>query len=184
LHGGVESVHLTSSRQRPAASVAQLAEQLICNQQVAGSTPAASSKKGRPRPDGFARPQLASPRRSSRVRSGLPRTVSPQPNTAKTKHLEDEARQNCEHRPEIQAEPDSILVSCKEGEPRLADATHAYPPDTPTGEFPERSKGSDCKSDGIAFAGSNPALPSLVPDAARPAGLHGRPNSVADGTPA
>ena len=28
-----------------------------------------------------------------------------------------------------------------------------------TGGFPERSKGSDCKSDGIAFAGSNPAPP-------------------------
>ena len=27
------------------------------------------------------------------------------------------------------------------------------------GEFPERSKGLDCKSSGIAFAGSNPALP-------------------------
>lgn len=28
-----------------------------------------------------------------------------------------------------------------------------------TGGFPERSKGSDCKSDGNAFAGSNPAPP-------------------------
>ena len=33
------------------------------------------------------------------------------------------------------------------------------------GGFPERSKGSDCKSDGIAFAGSNPAPPTH--------GLHG-----------
>ena len=29
-----------------------------------------------------------------------------------------------------------------------------------SGGFPERSKGSDCKSDGNAFAGSNPAPPS------------------------
>ena len=43
LHGLFESVHLSDSRSQPAASVAQLAEQLICNQQVAGSTPAASS---------------------------------------------------------------------------------------------------------------------------------------------
>ena len=31
---------------------------------------------------------------------------------------------------------------------------------TMRGEFPERSKGLDCKSSGSAFAGSNPALPS------------------------
>jgi hypothetical protein len=30
----------------------------------------------------------------------------------------------------------------------------------PYGEVPERPKGSDCKSDGNAFAGSNPALPT------------------------
>jgi hypothetical protein len=35
--------------------------------------------------------------------------------------------------------------------------------DNANGEFPERSKGSDCKSDGIAFAGSNPALPTYPP---------------------
>ena len=28
------------------------------------------------------------------------------------------------------------------------------------GEVPERPKGSDCKSDGAAFVGSNPALPT------------------------
>ena len=31
------------------------------------------------------------------------------------------------------------------------------------GEIPERPKGSDCKSDGTAFAGSNPALPTMLP---------------------
>ncbi len=30
----------------------------------------------------------------------------------------------------------------------------------PLGEVPERPKGSDCKSDGNAFAGSNPARPT------------------------
>ena len=29
------------------------------------------------------------------------------------------------------------------------------------GEFPERSKGSDCKSDGSAFEGSNPSLATI-----------------------
>ena len=44
LHGLFESVHYVIPRGLgQTASVAQLAEQLICNQQVAGSTPAASS---------------------------------------------------------------------------------------------------------------------------------------------
>ena len=47
-----------SPRLGPSASVAQLAEQLICNQQVAGSTPAASSARpdGRRQPRGRRRP--------------------------------------------------------------------------------------------------------------------------------
>ena len=39
-----------------------------------------------------------------------------------------------------------------------------WPKRISTGGFPERSKGSDCKSDGIAFAGSNPAPPTQVPE--------------------
>ena len=31
------------------------------------------------------------------------------------------------------------------------------------GGFPERSKGSDCKSDGTAFTGSNPVPPTTKP---------------------
>lgn len=65
------------------AGVAQLVEQLICNQRVGGSNPLASSKEG-------------------------------------------------------------VVFS-----------------DYVDGEVPERSKGSDCKSDGAAFAGSNPALPTI-----------------------
>ena len=49
LHGLFESVHYVIPRGLDqTASVAQLAEQLICNQQVAGSTPAASSARRPP----------------------------------------------------------------------------------------------------------------------------------------
>ena len=49
LHGLFESVHYVIPRGLDqTASVAQLAEQLICNQQVAGSTPAASSEHALP----------------------------------------------------------------------------------------------------------------------------------------
>ena len=47
LHVASESVDLFGSRSRRPASVAQLAERLICNQQVAGSSPAASSRRSR-----------------------------------------------------------------------------------------------------------------------------------------
>lgn len=30
------------------------------------------------------------------------------------------------------------------------------------GEFPERSNGTDCKSAGYAFGGSNPSLPTFL----------------------
>lgn len=47
LHVASEYVDLFGSRSRRPASVAQLAERLICNQQVAGSSPAASSRRSR-----------------------------------------------------------------------------------------------------------------------------------------
>ena len=47
LHVASESVDLFGSRSKRPASVAQLAERLICNQQVAGSSPAASSRRSR-----------------------------------------------------------------------------------------------------------------------------------------
>ena len=58
--------------------------------------------------------------------------------------------------------------------PREARATDArdasaFEPDIETsGEIPERPKGSDCKSDGTAFDGSNPSLPTSS-RASRPA---------------
>ena len=76
------------------AGVAQLAEQLICNQQVAGSSPIASSKG---------------------------------------KKLYN-----------------VLLICC-----------YGYCLQYPTGGVPERPKGTDCKSVGRAFGGSNPP-PSTI----------------------
>ena len=96
---------------RPAqASVAQLAEQLICNQQVVGSSPSASS--------------------SARTGAGRERRVSDR-------------------------FPDGLLRE----QPTL-EVVRAISSSINAGGFPERSKGSDCKSDGTAFTGSNPVPPT------------------------
>ncbi len=105
LHGLFESVHLADSRSQPAASVAQLAEQLICNQQVAGSTPAASSAH--------------SPASSS----AMSRKQTPE-HTSTSK---------------LQASRSTHHTFTFTKKPRKK------------GEFPERSKGSDCKSDGLCL---------------------------------
>ena len=89
------------------ASVAQSAEQLICNQQVVGSSPSASS---------YMEPPCFFPGdRPTRTPSG-------------------EGDGDRRRGPRSKQE--------KNG-----------------GGFPERSKGSDCKSDGNAFEGSNPSPP-------------------------
>ena len=90
------------------ASVAQLAEQLICNQQVVGSSPSASS---------FG---LAATRPSGRCSGGFQKA--------------------------------------QYGGGRRGGAKAAgFGWVAPHGGLPKRSNGSDCKSDGSAFAGSNPA---------------------------
>lgn len=99
------------------ASVAQLAEQLICNQQVVGSSPSASSWRVRSGP-------LSCLRIRSRARVVRKRRCT----TGCRKMLV----------------PNDITVNIT----------------TSCGGFPERSKGSDCKSDGIAFTGSNPVPPT------------------------
>ncbi len=93
------------------ASVAQLAEQLICNQQVVGSSPSASSSSGRGQAD----------RVCSRWREVT---------TSRSRNI-------------------CLRTRC--GASGCA-VCH--------GGFPERSKGSDCKSDGNAFTGSNPVPPT------------------------
>lgn len=157
LQAAIESVHFKVSRFRPAASVAQLAEQLICNQQVAGSTPAASSARRRSRLDrseasaGRWRQPSASTDASAAAdrrdrADGVVRPAGPRSPRSDHQHQTTKSRYDTRTR------------------------THAERRRSPytTGEFPERSKGSDCKSDGYAFAGSNPALPSLATSQSRP----------------
>ncbi len=139
-----------------AASVAQLAEQLICNQQVAGSTPAASSLgNGHAAEDWLDAPP------------GLWDGVS----AAGPFWWMACGRQAVAEPPRRDFEPTDRRFRTRARPNRLAKAGCTWrirrsqrerlsQKDVNTGEFPERSKGSDCKSDGIAFAGSNPALPT------------------------
>ena len=87
------------------ASVAQLAEQLICNQQVVGSSPSASLLRAE--------------------------------------------------------QGEQTPLECRTFREQPAEV---YVLDGPirSGGFPERSKGSDCKSDGNAFTGSNPVPPTPI----------------------
>ena len=116
------------------ASVAQLVEPLICNQEVMGSSPIAGS-----------------------IDFGCAdRSIT-------TEHARDGTGA-------VLRWARALLESCtgtgtrrrSRGPP---DCLHAFERrglrlgPSPLGEVPERPKGSDCKSDGNAFAGSNPAPP-------------------------
>ena len=105
-----------------------MAEQLICNQQVVGSSPSASSLSSQ-----------------------------------------------------------SMIISAAFVRDRTAKCDFPTPGGIPKswgqGGFPERSKGSDCKSDGNAFAGSNPAPPISLPERAnRVRGCKVTNDSLQDGT--
>jgi hypothetical protein len=105
------------------ASVAQLAEQLICNQQVAGSTPAASSAcpaSRRRRPEFSTHQPFNTPHLPARGHVQPTNTASGQPPRA----------HNTGTQPKHPSLPLPIRARAR-------------------GEFPERSKGSDCKSDGF-----------------------------------
>ncbi len=125
LHGLFESVHYVIPRGlEQTSSVAQLAEQLICNQQVAGSTPAASSARRIRRPvipEARHRPMHRALRESPLPPLPVAITFLPRPlNRPPIIHSHPRRRQHAHH-------------------PRKQ------------GEFPERSKGSDCKSDGFCL---------------------------------
>ena len=162
--GGLNEASSACLEGRPSctASVAQLAEQLICNQQVAGSSPAAGS--------------------SGASKSAL--LIGPivhwklEPITRMTReHCAFPVRALCASR-QVQCagtglpiRMHSLAATAARSLARL-DGSAASPLGHGTGdpwqagqetggEVPERSKGSDCKSDGSAFTGSNPVLPTI-----------------------
>ena len=148
-----------------AASVAQLAEQLICNQQVAGSTPAASSLgnghaakewlRCTTRLVGWrfrGRPVLVDGVRLTGRRLALKAGFRAHPTGGPAREPRLTGRQKRDAPGGFDVPYKSLAKSLRR--------ERVSQKDVKTGEFPERSKGSDCKSDGIAFAGSNPALPT------------------------
>src|SRR3990172_1374712 len=114
----------------PPAGVAQLVEQLICNQQVTGSSPIASSRRCAGRECGSRnglearRSGEAGPRKAKRSREGF------------------RARAAVEARVRVTGAGGRVTPAGRE----------------PDGEVPKRSNGADCKSAGLAFGGSNPPL--------------------------
>jgi hypothetical protein len=130
---GVDYIHWFSWRVSQ-ASVAQSAEQLICNQQVVGSSPSASSYRMR----SAVICQSPARRRPATWIAvlGAPALGAPA------------------YRTSGRTEP------CGAGWSRATPLGKRKDVDSRAGGFPERSKGSDCKSDGYAFAGSNPAPPT------------------------
>jgi hypothetical protein len=132
LHGLFESVHYVIPRGLDqTASVAQLAEQLICNQQVAGSTPAASSAcpaSRRRRTENSTRYRTATPSQPATTK----KTTYQAEVTSTTRTLPAGSHPGHTYRHTTKA---SVADSAQRAEAR--------------GEFPERSKGSDCKSDGF-----------------------------------
>ena len=146
LHGLFESVHyVIPCGLDQTASVAQLAEQLICNQQVAGSTPAASSAcpaSRQCRPDFSTHERTAIPEvTQSRKPPAQPLS---QPEVTSTTRREPAGT----HQGIQPAHNQSIRrCHCPTG------GEHA-------GSFPSGQRGQTVNLMDYSFAGSNPALPT------------------------
>lgn len=153
------------------ASVAQLAEHLICNQAVAGSSPAAGSNRScRALPSGAHRCHF------ERRRAGLgPDGAtcssarfeaeclfrSPSRRTFPTKSIieDDSGSWAVTHRTRFGANGSALGPE----DQNLHVRSRSSRPHVPAGgEIPERPNGPDCKSGGSAFGGSNPPLPTMT----------------------
>ena len=161
LHGLFESVHYVIPRGLDqTASVAQLAEQLICNQQVAGSTPAASSACPASRQ---CRPDFSTHERTA-ISQVTPSRKPPAPPLSQ---------------PEVTSTTRTLLAGTHQRHQPGASNRHTTKASVAApalrvgarGEFPERSKGSDCKSDGLflrRFESCTPHCPVCLGKACHP----------------
>ena len=162
LHGLFESVHYVIPRGLDqTASVAQLAEQLICNQQVAGSTPAASSAcpaSRQCRPDFSTHERTAIPQVTpSRKPPAQPLSQPEVTSTTQTLPAAPTSGTNQGHTTGIQ--PKHPSLSLPHGQER-------------EGSFPSGQRGQTVNLMDYSFAGSNPALPTAqyaLPQHASPA---------------
>ena len=165
----VPSRPLPPGPDRAHASVAQLAEPLICNQEAVGSSPTAGSSAS------------GSRQRRTREHSGCSLATRPISDETGARRVTDaavasDARASLDPpwsdhlgpdpgraRSHRTSEPRAPLVPVERldlgGVPRPRGSSSGGGKSGP-GRIPERPKGSDCKSDGIAFTGSNPVPPT------------------------
>ena len=130
------------------ADVAQLVEQLICNQQVTGSSPIVSSRRNRGRTAVHRETRRAHRGRRIEIGRWGPSEAGP-------------LKQN-----NVTASGpfDSRGPSLRRWRRQGGGGRHAFFRSivVRNGEVPKRSNGADCKSAGLAFGGSNPPLSTTV----------------------
>ena|GEM_PF-5841571 len=166
---------------RTRASVAQLAEHRICNPRVAGSSPAAGPIRTRRARRAREHPLRATPaRRSSlttrsdvwtrRERSALERGAFV-PTRRSTKHAPRRAARVRAGRAlrgapgrcsDPSPRPPALRGPVRRARANGAPSGTAAVAATSPGRIPKRPTGADCKSAGTAFAGSNPAPPTIT----------------------
>jgi hypothetical protein len=133
------------------ASVAQLAEHLICNQAVVGSSPTAGSTWSPLRSPVQSPATPGQPGCSLETRHDLSETGAERSPPAVWSPAEAAPMRVARRAPACDSARAPTRGECRVGTGRRARAH---------GGIPEWPKGSDCKSDGSAFTGSNPVPPT------------------------